>query len=87
MSIEAIKEIIHQAGNQLITIEFSYTDKDGNIKKSIEVEPYNYRFQRGNTLFFGFDIKKNGIRAFYPHKIDNIRLTGNKFIPRWQIEV
>lgn len=87
MTINSIKEIIHQAGCQLVTLEFSYTEKDGSNEGMREVEPYSYRFQRGNTLFFGFDIKKNGIRAFYPHKIDNIRLTGNKFIPRWPIEV
>jgi predicted DNA-binding transcriptional regulator YafY len=80
------EEIIHEAGQKLLTVIFDYTEADGTNEGQREVEPYSYRDKSGRK-FMGYDLRKSGIRAFIPENIHNISITDNKFEPRWPVEV
>lgn len=80
------EEIIHEAGQKLVTVAFDYTEADGSNEGTREVEPYSYRDKNGRK-FFGYDLGKDNIRAFVPENIHNIAVTGNSFVPRWPVEV
>lgn len=80
------QETIHEAGQKLVTVTFDYTEADGTNEGTREVEPYSYRDKNG-IKFMGYDLRKDGIRAFVPGNIHNIALTGNSFTPRWEVEV
>jgi len=80
------EEIIHEAGQRLVTVTFDYTEADGSNEGVREVEPYSYQDKNGRK-FFGYDLGKDSIRAFVPENIHNIALTDNKFTPRWPVEV
>ena len=81
--------VIREAGEQLKTLTFDYTEKDGSNEGTREVEPYSFRPAGTTDLFFGFDINKNEIRSFKPSTIHNIRITDNNYTPRngWDVEV
>ena len=82
------ESIIHEAGKNLVTVTFDYTEKDGSNEGVREVEPYSYRRNSdGQKLFYGFDLGKNGTRSFRTRYIHNIKLTSNSFRPRWPVEV
>ncbi len=82
-----VEEVISQAGRQLMTVKFDYTEKDGSNEGQREVEPYSYREKVGEIFFFGYDIQKQEIRMFRPSMIGNIIMTGNPYSPRWPVEV
>lgn len=78
-----VKEIIANAGRNLKTVRIDYTEKDGSNEGWREVEPYSYR--PGN-LFYGYDIRKNGTRAFKIEHINKIEITNNSYVPKWNVE-
>lgn len=80
------EEIIHEAGQKLVTVTFDYTEADGSNEGAREVEPYSYRDKNGRK-FFGYDLSKDSIRSFVPDNIHNIAITENTFNPRWPVEV
>lgn len=80
------EEVIHEAGQKLLTVTFDYTEADGSNEGAREVEPYSYRDKNG-IKFMGYDIRKAGIRAFVPSGIHNIAMTTNSYEPRWDVEV
>jgi predicted DNA-binding transcriptional regulator YafY len=80
------EEVIHEAGQKLVTVTFDYTEADGSNEGTREVEPYSYRDKSGRK-FFGYDLGKNGMRSFVPENIHNIAITDHTFEPRWPVEV
>ena len=81
-----MKDLIIKAGQSLKTIKIDYTEKDGSNEGWREVEPYSFRNKNGVEYFYGFDIKKNGIRGFLMNSINNIEITDNTYNPRWEVE-
>ena len=81
------EEVIHEAGQKLVTVRFDYTEQDGSNEGAREVEPYSYRVKGKQKLFYGFDIGKNDTRSFYLLNMHNIEITNNKYVPRWEVEV
>lgn len=81
-----MKDIIIRAGKGLNTVLIEYTEKDGSNEGLREVEPYSFREKNGITYFYGFDIKKNGIRGFLINSINKIEITKNTYSPRWDVE-
>lgn len=81
-----MKSKIITAGQNLKTVLINYTEKDGSNEGYREVEPYSFRIKGGNEYFYGFDIKKNGIRGFLINSINNIEVTENSYSPRWEVE-
>lgn len=81
-----MKEKIESAGRNLKTILIDYTEKDGSNEGWREVEPYSFREKKGETYFYGYDIKKGGIRGFILNSINEIEKTENTYNPRWTVE-
>ena len=81
-----MKDLIIEAGQSLKTINLDYTEKDGSNEGWREVEPYSFRNKNGIEYFYGFDIKKNGIRGFLMNSINDIEITDNTYNPRWDVE-
>lgn len=81
-----VKDLIVNAGRQLKTILIDYTEKDGSNEGLREVEPYSFRNKNGKEVFYGFDIKKNGIRSFHIESINSVEITDNNYTPRWDVE-
>lgn len=81
-----MKELIIEAGQNLKTILIDYTEKDGSNEGWREIEPYSFREKNGIEFFYGFDIKKNGIRGFIVDSINEITITNNTYNPRWEVE-
>lgn len=81
-----MKDLIIKAGQNLKTVLIDYTEKDGSNEGRREVEPYSFREKEGIQYFYGFDIKKNGIRGFLIDSINNIEITNNTYEPRWDVE-
>lgn len=81
-----MKDLIIEAGQNLKTILIDYTEKDGSNEGWREVEPYSFREKNGVEYFYGFDIRKNGIRGFLIDSINDIEITDNIYEPRWEIE-
>jgi predicted DNA-binding transcriptional regulator YafY len=81
-----MKDLIIKAGQSLKTILINYTEKDGSNEGKREVEPYSFRVKNGVEYFYGFDIAKDGIRAFIIDSINNVEITGNSYEPRWEVE-
>lgn len=78
-----VKEIIANAGRNLKTVKIDYTEKDGSNEGWREVEPYSFR---SGNLFFGYDTRKNGTRAFKIDRINKIEITNNSYVPKWNVE-
>jgi predicted DNA-binding transcriptional regulator YafY len=81
-----MKDGIIKAGKNLKTILIDYTEKDGSNEGWREVEPYSFREKNDIEYFYGFDIKKNGIRGFIIDSINDIKITNNSYTPRWEVE-
>lgn len=82
-----MKELIIAAGRSMKTILLDYSEKDGTNEGWREVEPYSFRSKNGKEYFYGYDIKKKGIRGFIIDSINDIEITQNTFSPRWNIEL
>ena len=81
-----MKDKIISAGQKLKTILIDYTEKDGSNEGLREVEPYSFRIKNGIELFYGYDLKKGGIRSFIIESINEIQFTDNSYTPRWDVE-
>jgi len=81
-----MKDLIIKAGQNLKTIKINYTEKDGSNEGWREIEPYSFREKNGIEYFYGFDIKKNGIRGFLMASINDVQITENRYNPRWDVE-
>ncbi|HUW07525.1 MAG TPA: WYL domain-containing protein [Williamwhitmania sp.] len=81
-----MKDLIIEAGRNLKTILLDYTEKDGSNEGLREVEPYSFRIKNGIEYFYGFDVKKKGIRGFLIDSINDIEITSNTYNPRWDVE-
>ena len=81
-----MKDGIIEAGKNLKTILIDYIEKDGSNEGWREVEPYSFREKNDIEYFYGFDIKKNGIRGFIIDSINDIKITNNSYTPRWEVE-
>ena len=77
---------IIEAGQNSKTLLIDYTEKDGSNEGWREFEPYSFREKNGVSYFYGFDIKKNGIRGFLIDSINEVEITENNFNPRWEVE-
>lgn len=78
-----MKNKIIEAGQSLKTILIDYSEKDGSNEGWREVEPYSFR--PGN-LFFGYDIRKGGTRAFKIDRINKLEITNSSYVPKWYVE-
>lgn len=81
-----MKEAIIEAGQNLKTIRIDYTEKDGSNEGYREVEPYSFREKNGTEYFYGYDVKKGGIRGFIIGSINDVEITENSYEPRWDVE-
>ena len=81
-----MKDVIIEAGQNLKTLLISYTEKDGSNEGWREVEPYSFRVKNGVEYFYAFDIQKNGIRGFIIDSINDVEITENDYVPRWDVE-
>ena len=81
-----MKNLIIEAGQKLKTILIDYTEKDGSNEGWREVEPYSFKMKNGTEYFYGFDLKKGGIRAFIINSINDVEMTDNTYEPRWSVE-
>lgn len=75
-------EDIVGAARDLETVELTYTKKNGEVVIH-EVEPYSLRGDK----FFGYRTDVGEIRSFSIGNINEVRRTGNKFSPRWTVEL
>lgn len=82
-----MKDLIIEAGQNLKTIFIDYTEKDSSNEGMREVEPYSFRKKNGVEYFYGYDIKKGGIRSFLLQSINEIEITENSYDPRWPVEL
>ena len=78
---------IKLAGQSLKTILIDYTEQDGSNEGLREIEPYSFRGKNEKALFFGYDIKKHGIRSFNINTINKVVITDNSYSPRWPVEL
>lgn len=78
---------IREAGKSLKILQITYEEKDGTNEGWREVEPYSIKEKGSNRLFFGWDIKKEGIRAFILASILSIKITEKTFSPRFPVEL
>lgn len=81
-----MKDLIIKPGQNLKTVLIDYTEKDRSNEGRRKVESYSFREKEGIQYFYGFDIKKNGIRGFLIDSINNIEITNNTYEPRWDVE-
>lgn len=81
-----MKNLIIEAGQDLKTIRINYTEKDGSNEGTREVEPYSFRNKNGIDYFYGYDIKKEGIRGFIINQINDVEITDSSYTPRWDVE-
>ena len=81
-------EIIKKAAQERKVLRIIYIGKDGTSEGWRYVEPYSFSYQEGQIDgFFAWDIRKNGIRRFLLERINNIELTEQSFIPRFEIKI
>lgn len=66
-------------------IIFTYTNLKSETKQ-YDVEPYSYRYRRGNVYLYAFDPSDNTIKSFFAHKLSNIK-RGKLFRPKWVVEI
>jgi len=81
-----MKDLIINAGQNLKTVLIDYTENDGSNEGWREVEPYSFRIKGGNEMFFAYDMNKKAIRGFIISSINDIKITENKYNPRWEVE-
>lgn len=82
-----MEELIIKAGQQQRTVLINYTEKDGTNEGWREIEPYGFRINKSIKLFFGYDLKKCGVRSFIVDSINGVKITKNSYHPRWAIEL
>jgi hypothetical protein len=84
--IESVIEQIRYAARNRMCIKIEY---EGVVRI---VEPYSLRHPRtGNTLFYGYEIERNGIRtdhikAYNISSITIVEITQDTFTPRYVVE-
>lgn len=79
-------EVIKEAGRKRKLLFIRAREEDGSVE-SREVEPYSFRHPKtGGTLFFGWDVRKNGIRSFRVERIIEVKITDKDFNPRFPVE-
>lgn len=78
---EIIAELVSAADN-LSTINITYIDRGGNVTNR-EIEPYEIK----NNKFWGYDIKKDGIRQFNLERIMDVKSSGKSFSPRFPLKM
>lgn len=81
-----IESIITEAGRQLKTIKFIYTKADGS-SGGREAEPYSIKEKGNKSIFYGYDVSKEQIRAFDIANMSDASVTDNSFVARWPIEL
>jgi len=75
------REVIIEAGKARKILRLKYSDKDRDI------EPYSFRFKKGNECFFGFDrTRGQSIKNFHLSSIQGVSILPTQFIPRWVVE-
>jgi predicted DNA-binding transcriptional regulator YafY len=78
-------QVIANEAHNHKTVVIQAREKDGTIETR-EVEPYSTRIKGGNTLFYGYCLKKAGMRSWYVVNIIRAEPTGNSFNPRFPVE-
>ena len=74
---------ITNAGNNNNMILISYKDRKGNTTRQRLVEPYKLT----NDDFWGYDVNKDCIRRFKTSNIKGIKISKEKYEPKWAVEM
>jgi len=77
-----LNEIIEAARNNE-TVEIVYIKKTTGEVVTREIEPYSER----DGYLFGYDVTEGTIKKFLISNITSASRTGNKFTPRWEVEL
>jgi len=77
-------KLIRKAAEKQRVLTFNYKDLRGNWT-SRRVEPYSWRL-RGDSLILGGHCRdKDSTRTFYVNRMQELRVSGEVFIPRHKI--
>ena len=77
-----LNEIVEAARNHE-TVEITYKKRTTGEIVVREIEPYSER----DGYLFGYDVAEGTIKKFLVSNIISASRTGNKFIPRWEVEL
>ena len=68
------------------TVVLTASERDGSIETR-EIEPYSIRRIKGRDRLFYYCLKKAGLRNAPVDRIITVERTGQKFVPRWPVEL
>ena len=75
-------DVIAQAARTHTCVRLTYKDEVRTV------EPYSYReSKKGGTLFYGWHIEDNQIKAFALDKIQAVEPTEQGYEPRFAVEI
>lgn len=74
---------IEKAAKSQRIVYIRYRKMSTGEVRGYKIEPYS---RRGDYLY-GYDISDRHIKKFYIPNILSVRITTEKFIPRWTIEI
>ncbi|MFN8669437.1 MAG: nucleotidyl transferase AbiEii/AbiGii toxin family protein [Gemmatimonadaceae bacterium] len=77
-----VMERLRFAGANRLLVEFSYHGKPRRV------EPYSLRVAgTGNLLLYAHEMSSGIVKAFKVAEVDNLRVTRDSFVPRFEIEL
>jgi predicted DNA-binding transcriptional regulator YafY len=79
---------IKQAAKERKVLRIIYIEKDGTSEGWRYIEPYSFSHQNGQIDgLYAWDRNKSGIRRFILEQIQEVEVTEESFIPRYQIKI
>ena len=82
-----ILQIIKQAAGSRKVLRIIYIEKDGTSEGWRYIEPYSFSHDHGAEGLFAWDRSKNGIRRFSLDRIEQVEITEEGFVPKYNIEI
>lgn len=80
-------ETIKQAARVRKVLKIIYEEKDGTSEGWRYIEPYSFSHDDGEDGLFAWDKTKAGIRRFSLCRINDIEITDERYIPRYEIDI
>lgn len=78
---EDVEAVLHTSGSLGRLVSFKY---DGRERVC---EPYSLRDGKDGQLFYGYDLKRDAIRAFKLSRMTDVEVSGSSFVPKYPVEL
>ena len=68
-------------------LRYKKLKKNGGGTFEYYIAPYSFRNKPGGEVLFAYDFVDGHIKSFFKERVTGVHVTGNRFVPKWDVEV